>query len=614
MATSLTVTTPDATMTHFLNKYKCFGEPERLDASERTVMATANSHMNMKNIFTAIWVLLLWDVHLVQTLTISTNSISIQQRSSTHLTAIVENKMEAKISGSATESPFQNFDYNSHWYPVIWAHELRLKEPTKVTVFDVDYVVAKLSDLEVIALKDKCPHKAAALSQGRVTSSGKFQCAYHGWSFDGKSGACVEIPQIVKPDGSMPPVVPLRSCADAVPVQIHQSMVWLFPGGGLEDALLAPPPPSIREVDELGFRMSTSMRDMPVDWPIVLSNIFDPDHGLFAHQAKPFDMYSASQTYPLEVTETYPNNGKGFVLESKVDAVDKLLEVDRTVRGVEEGKKRMNDGSPPIASSVLHLPGHLQLKRVSRTTNSTSFVTGFYICPTGVGRARFMGAACSKNPPRAWLTKLFLDNFLDQDTYLLATQQQNILADEAEEIQRMMAADTLVLEDLSSRTMKTRRNLFCLSSPTEKAGARLEQFWDATLLRVPNRARRLLQLGQSGAFLQTPPRDVVLDRKSQHLDITPSAQDVVSNCQKVTKLSKIAILALGFAKLCSKYWTKLYAVDRILKPWVLVLACGISAILSYIARKITREYYFKYIDSYRRKDLSRIPESIWADK
>ena len=47
--------------------------------------------------------------------------------------------------------------------------------------------------------------------------------------------------------------------------------------------------------------------------------------------------------------------------------------------------------------------------------------------------------------------------------------------------------------------MLTRRKLFCLSSPTEKAGAKIKQLWDATLLRVPNRVQTLLQLDSTGA-------------------------------------------------------------------------------------------------------------------
>jgi phenylpropionate dioxygenase-like ring-hydroxylating dioxygenase large terminal subunit len=175
------------------------------------------------------------------------------------------------VGSSSGTLLFENFDYQSRWYPVIWARDLLTKEPTKVTVFDVDYVVAKMSDTEVMALEDQCPHKAASLSEGRITETGNFQCAYHGWAFDGETGTCQDIPQVAQTGdkNSSRVVFPSRSCAKAIPAQIHQEMVYLFVGGSMEEALIAPPPPTVLEYDTLGFRMSCSIRDMPVDWPIV---------------------------------------------------------------------------------------------------------------------------------------------------------------------------------------------------------------------------------------------------------------------------------------------------------------------------------------------------------
>lgn len=199
-------------------------------------------------------------------------------------TVLSASPVATSLSSSAS---FENFDYESHWYPVSWVRDLQPNQPTKVTVFDVDYVVAKVPQgkdgegEDVICLEDKCTHKAAALSQGRVSENGKyFQCAYHGWSFDGKSGECVEIPQLVGINESMAGQIPSRSCANAVPAQIHQEMVWIFPGG-IEKALKAPPPPTVSELENGdGFKLSPFVRDFPVDWPILVSNIFDPDHGL----------------------------------------------------------------------------------------------------------------------------------------------------------------------------------------------------------------------------------------------------------------------------------------------------------------------------------------------
>ena len=81
-----------------------------------------------------------------------------------------------------------------------------------MTLFDVNYVIAKTTttkhkqegdgkteeEVSYVAMLDECPHKKVALSEGRVTECGGYiQCSYHGWTFDGRSGECVEIPQTV---------------------------------------------------------------------------------------------------------------------------------------------------------------------------------------------------------------------------------------------------------------------------------------------------------------------------------------------------------------------------------------------------------------------------------
>ena len=35
-----------------------------------------------------------------------------------------------------------------------------------------------------VAMMDRCPHRAAALSEGRLTSAGNLQCVYHGKTED----------------------------------------------------------------------------------------------------------------------------------------------------------------------------------------------------------------------------------------------------------------------------------------------------------------------------------------------------------------------------------------------------------------------------------------------
>lgn len=522
--------------------------------------------------------------------------------------------------------PFANFDYESHWYPVSWSCDLELNEPTKITVFDVDYVVAKTSDNEVTAMKNICPHKAAALSEGRITSAGYFQCAYHGWSFDGKSGKCVEIPQIIRDrsEGASGATIPARASSDAVPAQIHQGVVWLFPGGGIEKALCAPPPPTIPEFDQ--FKLTSTVRDMPVDFPILLSNICDPDHGLFAHQSKGFDLYTSSLDCPFESFESEEkDDGKGWTLTSKVDAKNKLLEVDAKLRKQLDPKKmsgrdkKKQSSDIPWATFEFHAPNHVIMKRINKESGETKFISIFYVCPVGVGRSRFMGGTLSALALPRWVNHIVVNNFLDQDTYLLATQQTNILNQEAKELRSIMEEEGISraeIDKIRKIRMTTRRKLFCLPSPTEKIGSKIEQFWDETLARVPNRVQTLLKLDDANAFAVTPSRSFVLDRKAQTTDISKDSRDFVVGCQRVQKGTNIVALALVLAKIASLSNCAILRFASVLKPGAKTsLVLAMSLFLSTIAaKKAEKEFYFKYTDSMRRSDMNKIPNEIWLDK
>ena len=89
------------------------------------------------------------------------------------------------------------FDWRNQWYPVHFAQDLPEGKPQRVYIFDEPIVLLKRpGEQGVVALRDRCPHRAAALSEGRMTPDGHLQCAYHGWLFDGESGICTNIPQV----------------------------------------------------------------------------------------------------------------------------------------------------------------------------------------------------------------------------------------------------------------------------------------------------------------------------------------------------------------------------------------------------------------------------------
>ena len=50
------------------------------------------------------------------------------------------------------------------------------------------------------------------------------QCAYHGWTFDGASGAAVDVPRLTTAAAAPPPP---SLCATAVPACRHAGLVWV---------------------------------------------------------------------------------------------------------------------------------------------------------------------------------------------------------------------------------------------------------------------------------------------------------------------------------------------------------------------------------------------------
>ena len=92
------------------------------------------------------------------------------------------------------------------WHAVATSPELH-DGPLGVEVDGTAWVVARLDD-EVVAFEDRCPHRLAPLSAGRV-EGGRLRCPYHGWEFD-RHGRCTLIPSN-GPGAPIPARAQLRS-------------------------------------------------------------------------------------------------------------------------------------------------------------------------------------------------------------------------------------------------------------------------------------------------------------------------------------------------------------------------------------------------------------------
>jgi len=80
-----------------------------------------------------------------------------------------------------------------YWHPVAIAADLTPENPTKfVRILGENLVLFVTPKGEPGLLHDRCSHRGASLSYGRVEERG-LACAYHGWLYDPK-GNCLETP------------------------------------------------------------------------------------------------------------------------------------------------------------------------------------------------------------------------------------------------------------------------------------------------------------------------------------------------------------------------------------------------------------------------------------
>ena len=119
------------------------------------------------------------------------------------------------------------FDPKEAWYPIYYAEDLDKSKLAKFTLLETDLVIWWDNSADTWQVfEDKCPHRLAPLSEGRVNESGLLECPYHGWAFSGE-GNCEVIPQ--QPSGGQAHTSS-RACVRSYPTAIAQGLLFVYPG------------------------------------------------------------------------------------------------------------------------------------------------------------------------------------------------------------------------------------------------------------------------------------------------------------------------------------------------------------------------------------------------
>src|SRR5580692_10485352 len=161
------------------------------------------------------------------------------------------------------------------WYVAAWSDGVGDGQLVPRTIMDEPIVLYRKADGAVAAIGDRCAHRFAPLSMGKIVGGDRIQCPYHGLEYDG-SGACVRNPHGTK---NIPP----RARVKSYPVIEKHKAIWVWMGDQPADAGTIPDFSVLDNVPEL----HTTKRDSIVikaNYQLIIDNLLDLSHTSYLHE------------------------------------------------------------------------------------------------------------------------------------------------------------------------------------------------------------------------------------------------------------------------------------------------------------------------------------------
>ena len=158
------------------------------------------------------------------------------------------------------------------WYVAAWSHELNAEGPIGRTIIGEPIVLYRKPGGAVVALEDRCPHRHAPLSLGRIEGEG-IRCMYHGLTL-GPDGVCTGIPGGI--------AIPPGTAARRFPVVERWSWIWVWMGNpaNADPAQI----PDAYGLDDPDWAMRSDALDYAADYQLIHDNLCDLSHLDFAHE------------------------------------------------------------------------------------------------------------------------------------------------------------------------------------------------------------------------------------------------------------------------------------------------------------------------------------------
>ena len=189
----------------------------------------------------------------------------------------------------------------NYWYPVFPTADLGTDKPVGIKRLGEDLVLWRGSDGGPQLFVDRCPHRGAPLSLGKINEHGRLQCWYHGLEYD-EAGQCRNVPYDRKEDGPLACHIKVQS----YPTEERHGFIWAYIG----DVGKFPPPPLTMEpeVESEDYVAIPWVEEeiWNAAWPLVMDNVLDVNHAAYLHQVSAGDFAPPDELFdyfvPTDVT------------------------------------------------------------------------------------------------------------------------------------------------------------------------------------------------------------------------------------------------------------------------------------------------------------------------
>lgn len=157
------------------------------------------------------------------------------------------------------------------WYVIAWPHEVTADRLLARKICNISVVLFRRKDGNPAALRDRCWHRYAPLSMGRLEND-TIICGYHGLTFNG-NGKCVHMPNQER--------IPDSVCVRSYPVLEKHGFIWIWMGeiARMDESIV----PDLHWNKDPDWRGKGGLLYLQCDYRLLMDNLMDLTHETYVH-------------------------------------------------------------------------------------------------------------------------------------------------------------------------------------------------------------------------------------------------------------------------------------------------------------------------------------------